>query len=203
MGFIPYRNSKLTRLLQDALGGNSKTSLLIAASPCSYICEETVSALRFGERAKKVKNKPKMNEELTVDQYKKKVAKLEAKIKLLESQNKLMKLQLEACQEWINGNGGDYNGLIADIKIVEEGGDDEKPPDVDFDSAQEISAQAFVIDKKTGKVVAGNNFSVSISGTPADQAKNDADAARAAEDAKLEGLVRAENDPNYGRMMAG
>lgn len=198
-GFIPYRNSKLTRLLQDALGGNSKTSLLIAASPCSYNCEETISALRFGERAKKVKNKPKMNEELTVDEYKKKVAKMEQKIKLLEKQNKLMKLQLEACMEWINGNGGNYDALIADVKIVEEADDDEKPPDVDFDSAQEISAQAFVIDKKSGKIVGGSAFSVSIGGTPADAAKNAADAAAASEDAKLEGLIRAQNDPNYGR----
>merc|ERR1712036_88273 len=67
-GFIPYRNSKLTRILQDALGGNSKTSLIVAASPCSYNAEETISTLRFGERAKKVKNKPKINEELTLDE---------------------------------------------------------------------------------------------------------------------------------------
>lgn len=126
-----------------------------------------------------------------------------SRIKILEKQNKLMKLQLEACQEWIDGNGGNFEALLADVKIAEEVDDDEKPPDVDFDSAQEISSQAFVIDKKSGKIVGGAAFSVSLSGTPDDDAKGAAAAAAAAEDAKLEGLIRAQNDPNYGRMMGG
>lgn len=47
-GFIPYRESKLTRMLQESLGGNSKTTLLLAASMCSYNDKETVNTLRFG-----------------------------------------------------------------------------------------------------------------------------------------------------------
>merc|ERR1712159_638205 len=105
--------------------------------------------------------------------------------------------------EWINGNGGNYDALIADVKVIEEGDDDDKPPDVDFDSAQEISSQAFVIDKKSGKVVGGKAFNISLSGTPDDAKKAAEAAAQAAEDAKLEGLIRAENDPNYGSMMGG
>ena len=46
---IPYRDSKLTRILQESLGGNSKTSLIIACSICSYNDKETLSTLRFGE----------------------------------------------------------------------------------------------------------------------------------------------------------
>jgi len=52
---IPYRDSKLTRLLSDALGGNSKTCLVVTASPVKYNEEETVSTLRFGQRAKSIK----------------------------------------------------------------------------------------------------------------------------------------------------
>ena len=49
---IPYRDSKLTRVLQESIGGNSKTSLLITCSPSIYNEQETVSTLRFGLRAK-------------------------------------------------------------------------------------------------------------------------------------------------------
>ena len=45
---IPYRDSKLTRILQESLGGNSRTSLIIACSMCSYNDKETLSTLRFG-----------------------------------------------------------------------------------------------------------------------------------------------------------
>lgn len=60
---IPYRDSKLTRLLQDSLGGNSMTTLLIACSMCSYNDKETLTTMRFGARAKNIKNKPKENVE--------------------------------------------------------------------------------------------------------------------------------------------
>ena len=60
-GHVPYRDSKLTRLLQDSLGGTAKTSLIITASPSSYNYGETISTLRFGDRAKSVKNKPKVS----------------------------------------------------------------------------------------------------------------------------------------------
>ncbi len=49
---IPYRESKLTRVLQESIGGNSKTSLLITCSPSIYNEQETATTLRFGLRAK-------------------------------------------------------------------------------------------------------------------------------------------------------
>lgn len=58
---VPYRDSKLTRLLQSSLGGNAKTALLVCVSASSLQCEETVSSLRFGIRAKRVKNAAKIN----------------------------------------------------------------------------------------------------------------------------------------------
>lgn len=54
---VPYRDSKLTRLLQDSLGGNARTSLIVCCSPCSSNLVETLSTLRFGQGAKKMKNK--------------------------------------------------------------------------------------------------------------------------------------------------
>ncbi|KAJ5220553.1 hypothetical protein N7468_009757 [Penicillium chermesinum] len=62
---IPYRDSKLTRILQESLGGNSRTTLIINASPSSYNDAETISTLRFGVRAKAIKNKAKVNAELS------------------------------------------------------------------------------------------------------------------------------------------
>ena len=67
---IPYRDSKLTRLLQEALGGNSKTSLIICCAPELRHMSETVSTLRFGERAKRIQNKAKVNEELSLEELK-------------------------------------------------------------------------------------------------------------------------------------
>ncbi|KAG1042280.1 hypothetical protein G6F46_011650 [Rhizopus delemar] len=62
---IPYRDSKLTRILQESLGGNSRTTLIINCSPSSYNEAETLSTLRFGMRAKTIKNKAKVNADLS------------------------------------------------------------------------------------------------------------------------------------------
>ena len=67
---IPYRDSILTRLLRDALGGNSKTCLIITVSNSIWNIEETISTLRFGSRAKMIKNKPKANVEKSIHEYK-------------------------------------------------------------------------------------------------------------------------------------
>ncbi len=60
---IPYRDSKLTRLLQDSLGGNTKTIMIAAISPANYNFDETLSTLRYASRAKFIQNKPKVNED--------------------------------------------------------------------------------------------------------------------------------------------
>eukprot|EP01065_Artemidia_motanka_P038293 TRINITY_DN4714_c2_g1_i1.p1 TRINITY_DN4714_c2_g1~~TRINITY_DN4714_c2_g1_i1.p1 ORF type:complete len:907 (+),score=424.30 TRINITY_DN4714_c2_g1_i1:69-2723(+) len=77
---IPYRDSKLTRLLQDSLGGNARTSLIICCSVSEYNQAETLSTLRFGQRAKSIKNKAKVNRELSIAEYKLLVARLERNI---------------------------------------------------------------------------------------------------------------------------
>lgn len=77
---IPYRDSKLTRVLTESLGGNAKTALIIACSPAVYNEAETKGTLEFGVRAKMIKNKPKVNREQSIPELKAIVAKLEKKI---------------------------------------------------------------------------------------------------------------------------
>ncbi|XP_041451742.1 LOW QUALITY PROTEIN: chromosome-associated kinesin KIF4 [Drosophila obscura] len=60
-GYIPYRQSKLTRLLQDSLGGNSITLMIACVSPADYNVSETLSTLRYADRALQIKNKPVVN----------------------------------------------------------------------------------------------------------------------------------------------
>ena len=60
---IPYRDSKLTRLLQDSLGGNSHTLMIACVSPADSNLEETISTLRYADRARKIKNKPIVNKD--------------------------------------------------------------------------------------------------------------------------------------------
>ena len=60
---IPYRDSTLTRLLQDSLGGNTKTLMISSISPCSMSYSETLSTIRYASRAKKIKNRPRVNED--------------------------------------------------------------------------------------------------------------------------------------------
>lgn len=60
---VPYRDSKLTRILQESLGGNSQTCLVITCSLSAYNDRETLSTLRFGNRAKNIKNKVTQNAE--------------------------------------------------------------------------------------------------------------------------------------------
>ncbi|RPD62104.1 kinesin-domain-containing protein [Lentinus tigrinus ALCF2SS1-7] len=61
--FIPYRDSVLTWLLKDSLGGNSKTAMIAAISPADVQYEETLSTLRYADQAKKIKNKAVINED--------------------------------------------------------------------------------------------------------------------------------------------
>ena len=62
-GHVPYRDSKLTRLLQDSLGGNTKTVMIASIAPGPDNLEETQSTLHYASRAKKIRNQPRINED--------------------------------------------------------------------------------------------------------------------------------------------
>ncbi|KAI5463364.1 P-loop containing nucleoside triphosphate hydrolase protein [Mariannaea sp. PMI_226] len=82
---IPYRDSKLTRILQESLGGNSRTTLIINCSPSSYNDAETLGTLRFGTRAKSIKNKAKVNAELSPAELKSLLKKAQGQVTNFET----------------------------------------------------------------------------------------------------------------------
>ena len=82
---IPYRDSKLTRILQESLGGNSRTTLIINCSPSSYNDAETLGTLRFGMRAKTIKNKAKVNAELSPAELKAMLKKIQGQVTTFEN----------------------------------------------------------------------------------------------------------------------
>ncbi|XP_031154123.1 kinesin-1 heavy chain isoform X2 [Sander lucioperca] len=83
--YVPYRDSKMTRILQDSLGGNCRTTMVICCSPSAFNDAETRSTLMFGQRAKTIKNTVSLNVELTAEQWKKKWEKEKEKNKTLKN----------------------------------------------------------------------------------------------------------------------
>ncbi|XP_066259480.1 chromosome-associated kinesin KIF4A [Euwallacea similis] len=81
--FIPYRDSNLTRLLKDSLGGNSMTLMIACISPADSNLEETLSTLRYADRARRIKNKPIVNQDPKT-----------AEINQLKKQIQLLKLEI-------------------------------------------------------------------------------------------------------------
>ena len=91
-----YRSSPLTHILQDSLGGNSKTTMIVAASPHVFNRAETVRTLRFAMTAKTVKNKAKINKELTRSQLMRRIEELEAMNAKLKTRVIELETQMQA-----------------------------------------------------------------------------------------------------------
>lgn len=93
-GHIPYRDSKLTRILQESLGGNCKTTLIITASPHEFNYEETVSTCQFGARAKTIKNQAKVNQQKSVAELMALVEQLTKELNALQNYARVLEKQI-------------------------------------------------------------------------------------------------------------
>ena len=110
--YIPYRDSKLTRLLQDSLGGNCKTTMIATISPSEDAFSESLSTLYFAQRAKKIKNRPIINEDVNnralIRKYEIELknlrSELELKNKMLKNNGLVMQLQEEKEQALMDKN---------------------------------------------------------------------------------------------------
>ncbi|KAJ3588040.1 hypothetical protein NHX12_011634, partial [Muraenolepis orangiensis] len=101
---VPYRNSKLTRLLQDSLGGNSKTMMCANIGPADYNYDETISTLRYANRAKNIKNKARINEDpkdALLRQFQKEIEDLKKK---LEEGEEISGSEASGSEELDDGN---------------------------------------------------------------------------------------------------
>jgi uncharacterized small protein (DUF1192 family) len=96
---VPYRDSKLTRMLQDSLGGNSRTVMIACVSPADSNFEETINTLKYANRAKNIKNKAVVN----VASSNAEIAALRAHVMALEAQ--------------LNGGGG--GGVTGGMVVVD------------------------------------------------------------------------------------
>ncbi|XP_021301204.1 kinesin-like protein KIN-4A isoform X1 [Herrania umbratica] len=95
---VPYRDSKLTRLLQDSLGGNSKTVMIACISPADINAEESLNTLKYANRARNIQNKPVVNRDLISNEMQK-------------MRQQLQYLQAELCAR---------GGRTSDMKILKE-----------------------------------------------------------------------------------
>jgi kinesin family protein 5 len=128
---IPYRDSKLTHLLKSSLGGNAKTTLIIAVASDMENLEETISTFRFGVRAKRIQNKARANKSMTLQELHLKLQILTQEVSSLKKENKALKKEMgERPQE-----GSDASDVLAILR------NEVREKDSAF-SAQKIAAES-------------------------------------------------------------
>uniref|UniRef100_A0A8C3GC50 Kinesin-like protein n=1 Tax=Cyclopterus lumpus TaxID=8103 RepID=A0A8C3GC50_CYCLU len=105
-GHVPYRDSKLTRLLQDSLGGNAKTVMVATLGPAPQHYDETLTTLRYANRAKNIQNQPRVNEDpkdALLREFQMEIARLRAQLHHRKWRTKQKK-------EQVDGEGWERDG---------------------------------------------------------------------------------------------
>ncbi|WFD36267.1 hypothetical protein MCUN1_003145 [Malassezia cuniculi] len=143
---VPYRDSKLTRILQESLGGNSRTTLIVNCSPCAYNIEETLSTLRFGVRAKSIKNNAHINAELSPEELRHQLRRAREKAAALGQKAAVLSTELSKWRageqvppsEWaeLEGESGSQ-----EPKDASESDEDESQKAIDSAAANALRAE--------------------------------------------------------------
>ncbi|XP_018334300.1 chromosome-associated kinesin KIF4A isoform X2 [Agrilus planipennis] len=134
-GYISYRDSNLTRLLKDSLGGNSITLMIACVSPADYNLEETLSTLRYADRARKIKNKPIVNQDpkiAEINRLKKTIQQLrleligqggpivcQGEIDTIRKENDQMKAKIHELTVQLSSSINEKTGLLERLIILQ------------------------------------------------------------------------------------
>ena len=137
---IPYRDSKLTRILQESLGGNFKTSLIVTCSPHSYHTDETTSSLKFAQRVKHIKNKVKINIKLTYEELQKINNQLRKELGVVQIENKKLR-------EILSNNGIEFY-LDNQFEEINESFDEDKKKFISSKTTK-VSKKDLLVNKKS------------------------------------------------------
>eukprot|EP01017_Pseudomicrothorax_dubius_P013974 TRINITY_DN1637_c0_g3_i6.p1 TRINITY_DN1637_c0_g3~~TRINITY_DN1637_c0_g3_i6.p1 ORF type:complete len:453 (-),score=149.81 TRINITY_DN1637_c0_g3_i6:28-1386(-) len=158
---IPYRDSKLTRLLMDSLGGNTKTVMIANFGPADYNFDETLSTLRYANRAKNIKNKPKINEDPK-----------DAMLRQFQEEIARLKAQLAAAGggQAIGGGEGEEQEMVVE-KIVKVA-DEEKISKMEQDLEKEKAELVKWAEEERRKIEQAKNCLLYTSPSPRDRQKS-------------------------------
>ncbi|ELT91901.1 hypothetical protein CAPTEDRAFT_165042 [Capitella teleta] len=143
---IPYRDSKLTRLLQDSLGGNAKTVMVANIGPADWNFEETVTTLRYANRAKNIKNKPKINEDpkdALLREFQEEIARLKEALGGKPSKGKKGKKKRIR-----RGPDGEWIG-----EVISEGEEDDEDGEDEDNVTEYINEQRSKLDKEKELII--------------------------------------------------
>ncbi|XP_042224121.1 kinesin-like protein KIF11-A [Homarus americanus] len=158
---VPYRESKLTRLLQDALGGRTKTSVIATVSPASINLEETLSTLDYAHRAKNIQNKPEVNQKLNkkelIGEYSEEIERLRRDLMAMREKNGVY-LAHENYQEMMvtmEQQAQEITEKISHIRALEE--DVEKKMEMFTDVCHQLDNTTEKLKDTTEKLVTTKN----------------------------------------------
>ena len=151
---IPYRDSKLTRLLQDSLGGNAKTIMVATLGPTSHSYDESLSTLRFANRAKNIKNKPRVNEDpkdTLLREFQEEIARLKAQLEKKGMLGKRLRRKSSRRKKAVSAPAGYPEGPVIEAWVAEEEDDNNnnhRPPQPILETALDKNMENYLQEQK-------------------------------------------------------